>query len=359
MENLTSQRHIQKFKNPGSANPMHRALSILLLQACTLIALHGQSADPPTTQALQPRAIVPGNKTPAAPTSWRQRYELGPGDVINFAIFGHPELARPAYRIAPDGTISYLQAQNIKVAGLTIDEARQAVEKGLAEHFRSPRVIITPMEVGSKRFTILGKVAHKGVVTLERPITLVEAIANAGGLEIGMFEYKLIELADLDHSFITRAGHRLPVDFRRLLHEGKMKFNIEIEPNDFIYIASHISNDYYVIGAVASPGTQGLTDDASVVAAISRRGGFTQHAWTNRVLVVRGSFEKPQTFIIDVKKVLAGKEKDFKLEPKDIVYVADRPWSVAEDVLKGALSAFASSAASNWVNQSVPSILNP
>ena len=77
------------------------------------------------------------------------------------------------------------------------------------------------------------------------------------------------------------------------------------------------------------------------------------------MLVVRGSFEKPQTFIIDVKKVLAGKEKDFKLEPKDIVYVADRPWSVAEDVLKGALSAFASSAASNWVNQSVPSILNP
>ncbi len=338
---------------------MQSAPSIFCLYACMTLMLVGQSTEETSPEATAPRANVPGNKTPATATSWRQRYELGPGDVVNFALYGRPELSRQAFRIAPDGTISYLQAQNIQVAGLTLDEARMAIEKSLSAHFRSPRVIITPQEVGSKRFTILGKVAHTGVVTLERPITLVEAIANAGGLEIGMFEYKLIELADLDRSFISRAGQRLPVDFRRLLHEGEMKFNIEIEPNDFIYVASNISNDYYVIGAVTSPGTQGLTEDASVVAAISRRGGFTERAWTSRVLVVRGSFEQPKTFIINVKKILSGKEKDFKLEPKDIVYVADRPWTVAEDILKAALSAFASSAATNWVNMNATSLVNP
>ncbi len=330
---------------------MQSALFILLFHAFMLVGLHSQSVDPPGSETQTPRSIVPGNKAPASPTSWRKRYELGAGDVVNLALFGRPELARPSYRVAPDGTISYLQAQNIMVAGLTFDEARIAIEQSLTGHFRSPRVIITPQEVGSKRFTILGKVAHKGVVTLERPITLVEAIANAGGLETGMFDYKLIELADLDRSFISRNGQRLPVNFRRLLHEGDMKFNIEIEPNDFIYIASNISNDYYVIGAVASPGIQGLTEDASVVAAISRRGGFTDRAWATHVLVIRGSFEKPETFIIDVKKVLAAKEKDFKLEPKDIVYVADRPWKIAEDVLSAALSAFYSSIATTWVNK--------
>jgi protein involved in polysaccharide export with SLBB domain len=335
---------------------MSVARSIPVFYACLLVMLHGQGGTDPQAPP-PPRTVVPGNKTPAAATSWRTRYELGPGDVVNFALYGRPELYRPAFRVAPDGTVSYLQAQNIHVAGLSLDEARLAIEQGLAAHFRSPRVIITPQEVGSKRFTILGKVAHKGVVTLERPITLVEAIANAGGLETGMFEYKLIELADLDRSFVSRAGQRLPVDFRRLLHEGEMKFNIEIEPNDFIYIASNISNDYYVIGAVASPGTQGLTEDASVVAAISRRGGFTERAWTSRVLVIRGSFDKPQTFVINVKNVLAAKEQDFKLEPKDIVYVADRPWAAAEDVLKAALSAFSSSVASNWVNLNAPVIL--
>jgi polysaccharide export outer membrane protein len=331
---------------------MKHRIASFLTHVCLLAMLHGQ-------ETAAPSASVPGNQAPRSPTSWRSRYELGPGDVINFSLFGRPELDRPGFRIAPDGTVSYLQAQNIKIAGLTLDEARLALEKGLTSNFRSPRVIITPQEVGSKRFTILGKVVNKGVVTLERPITLVEAIANAGGIETGLFEQNTVELADLDRSFISRNGQRLPVDFRRLLHDGDMSRNIEIEPNDFIYVASTISNDYYVLGAVANPGVQGLTPDASVVSAISRRGGLNERAWPDRVLVVRGSFDKPQTFIVSVKDILAAKEKDFKLQPKDIVYIADRPWAVAEDILKLALSAFVTSATSNWVNLNVDPVINP
>ena len=338
---------------------MRRALPILFFHGCTLVLLNGQSGESEAVKAPAPVASVPGNQAPPSPASWRKRYELGPGDVINFSLFGRPELNRPGFRIAPDGTVSYLQAQNIKVSGLSLDEARLAVEKSLSSHFRSPRVIITPQEVGSKRFTVLGKVGHKGVYTLERPITLVEAIANAGGLESGMFEYKIIELADLDRSFIARGGQHLPVDFRRLLHEGDMKFNLEIEPEDFIYIASNITNDYYVLGAVGAPGIQGLTEDASVVAAITLRGGFSERAWLSRVLVIRGSFIKPKTYIIDVQRVLAAKDKDFKLEPKDIVYVADRPWLLAEDVLKDAMAAFTSSASTNWISQHLKPIINP
>lgn len=326
----------------------------LVLWAACLLMMPGQTAEP-----LPSAGSVPGNKAPSSPASWRNRYELGPGDVINFSLFGRPELDRPGFRIAPDGTVSYLQAQNIKVAGMTLDEARIAIESGLASNFKSPRVIITPQEVGSKRFTILGKVINKGVVTLERPITLVEAIANAGGIETGLFEQNTVELADFDRSFISRNGKRLPVDFHKLLHEGDMSRNIEVEPNDFIYIASTISNDYYVLGAVNSPGVQALTPDASVVAAITRRGGMAERAWPDRVLVVRGSFEKPETFVINVKEILAAKQTDFKIQPKDIIYVAEHPWAEAEDILKLALSAFVTSAASNWVNLNVDPIINP
>ena len=72
-----------------------------------------------------------------------------------------------------------------------------------------------------------------------------------------------------------------------------------------------------------------------VVSAISRRGGFGPKAWPDRVLVVRGSLDKPQPIVINVKKVLAGEEKDFKLEPRDIVYISDRPWAKAEEILVG------------------------
>jgi protein involved in polysaccharide export with SLBB domain len=333
---------------------MKFGIILLLFASFATLPMVGQ-----TEESVKPSGAVPGNKAPAGPASWRNRYELGPGDVINFSLFGRPELDRPGFRIAPDGTVSYLQAQNIKVAGLTLDEARLAIENGLTSNFKSPRVIITPQEVGSKRFTILGKVISKGVVTWERPITLVEAIANAGGIETGLFEQNTVELADLDRSFISRNGKRLPVDFHKLLHEGDMSRNIEVEPNDFIYIASTISNDYYVLGAVNSPGVQALTPDASVVAAITRRGGMAERAWTDKVLVVRGSFDKPETFAISVKDILAAKQTDFKIQPKDIIYVAEHPWAEAEDILKLALSAFVTSAASNWVNLNVDPIINP
>ncbi len=329
---------------------MKNFFALLLLPLCLLSPALGEKAD-------QAPETIPGNQAPTAATSWRNRYELGPGDVINFALFGRPELDRPGFRIAPDGTISYLQAQNIQVAGLTLDEARLAIEEGLSSNFRAPRVIITPQEIGSKRFTILGKVINKGVVTLERPMTLVEAIANAGGIETGLFEKNTVELADLDRSFVSRKGKQLPVDFRKLLNEGDMKQNIEIEPNDFIFIASTITNDYYVLGAVVNPGVQGLTPDATVVSAISRRGGLNDRAWSDRVLVVRGSLSKPETFVISLKDVLAAKEKDFKLQPKDIVFVSERPWAGAEDILKLALSAFATSASSTWVNLNVDPVL--
>lgn len=314
----------------------------------------------PATSATSSESTPAKESPPANQKSWRDRYELGAGDVINFSLFGRPELDRPGFRIAPDGTVSYLQAQNVNVNGLTIDESRRKIEQALQGHFKAPRVIITPQEIGSKRFTILGKVTKRGTVTLERPITLVEAIANAGGIETGLFERKTVELADLDRSFISRNGQHLPVDFRKLLNEGDMTHNVQVEPNDFIFVASTISNDYYVIGSVSSPGVQGLTEDASVAAAISRRGGFTDRAWTDRVLVVRGSFTKPETHIVSMKDILSAKAIDFKIQPKDIIYVADHPWAKPEDILKLALAAFATSAASTWTTLNVDPILtNP
>ncbi len=336
---------------------MKRICYLLFLHLTLWLPLDGQEQT--SKQSPPPSEIVTGNKGPTAPVSWRNRYELGPGDVVNFSLFGRPELDRTYFRISPDGTVSFLQAQNIKLTGLTLDEARLVLEKALSSHFRSPRVIITPQEVASKRFTILGKVVIRGVVTLERPITLVEAVANAGGLETGLFESNTVELADLDRSFITRNGKRLTVDFRRLLNDGDMSQNIEIEPNDFIYIASNISNDYYVLGSVANPGVQGLSPDSSVVSAITRRGGFSERAWKDRVLVIRGSVSKPETFIVNVKEILAAKENDFKLQPKDIVFVADTPWSEVQEITKIALSAFVTSATASWVSQNVGPFINP
>lgn len=287
-------------------------------------------------------------------TSWRDEYKLGAGDVVNIRYYGRPELDREGVRIAPDGSLSYLQVNSLAVAGLSLDGARQALETALRAYYRNARLIVTPEELVSKRYVILGKVVDKGIFTLERPLTLLEAIARSRGIETGLYEQNTVELADLERSFIVRGGERLPVDMAALYYEGDLSQNIEIEPDDYIFLASNIANEYYVLGAVRRPGAQGYSAGVTVVGAIARREGFLESAWQKRVLLVRGSLERPEAQIVDVEAILAGQAVDVPIEPGDILYINDRPWYRVEQLLDRALQGFVQSATTTWVSSNVP-----
>lgn len=294
----------------------------------------------------------------AAAVSWRDRYELGAGDILDIRLFGKPTSEREKVAVTPDGKITYLEITNFPVSGLTIDECRNVLEDALRQYHREPKVIMTPRALNSKRYTILGKVKRRGVYPLNRPMTLIEAIARSEGIEIGLFEHRAVELADYERSFIVRGQERLPVDFSKLFLEGDLAQNVDLEPGDYIFLASSVSNDFYVLGAVGAPGFQGFSVGATVVTAIAKRGGFLPTAYREKVLVVRGSLNEPQVHVVNVEAIVNGREKSFKLEPKDIVYVSNRPWAKLEDILDRATLTFMETAASTWTNANIPAIIN-
>ena len=308
---------------------------------------HSQTSSPPAQPVLR---AANSNRTfsavssPTMRANWQKKLTLGPGDVLNFMLFDQPETARTEVTIGPDGRISYLQAVDVLATGLTVDELRTKFDGALARYYRSPRTIITPVQFRSKRYYLLGTVANSGVYQLERPITLIEAIARAGGLQTGVFEQNAVELADLSHSFVIRGGRRLNVDLEALFQQGDLTHNIAIEPDDYVYFPSASANATFVVGAVISEGIVPYTRNSSVISVITARGGYAPKAYQSRVLVVRGSLNKPETFIVDTKAILAGEQPDFKLEPKDIVYVSRRPWARAEEILDTATMAFVQSA---------------
>lgn len=308
---------------------------------------YGQTSSPPAQPVLR---AANSNRTfsavssPTMRAAWQKKLTLGPGDVLNFMLFDQPETARTEVTIGPDGRISFLQAVDVLATGLTVDELRTKFDSALARYYRSPRTIITPVQFRSKRYYLLGTVANSGVYQLERPITLIEAIARAGGLQTGVFEQNAVELADLSHSFVIRGGRRLNVDLEALFQQGDLTQNIAIEPDDYVYFPSANANATFVVGAVVSEGIVPYTRNSSVISVITARGGYVPKAYQSRVLVVRGSLNKPETFIVDTKAILAGEQPDFKLEPKDIVYVSRRPWARAEEILDTATMAFVQSA---------------
>lgn len=279
--------------------------------------------------------------------AWQQHLTVGPGDVLSFSLYGEPIPLEvwPSVVVGPDGRISYLEARDIPAAGLTIDELRTNVESALlnSSNYQSVHVMITPVAFTSKKYYVLGAVIQKGVFTMDRPITVIEAIARAGGLETGVFERNTIELADLSHSFLERNGQRVPIDFEKLFQQGDLSQNVPVEPGDYLYFASSGANEIYVLGQVQSPGTVPFSQGASIIGAITRRGSFTTAAYRQRILIVRGSLTHPQTFVINTADILKGKDSNFRLMPRDIIYVSAKPWQIAEDLLDQGTQAFITS----------------
>jgi protein involved in polysaccharide export with SLBB domain len=276
---------------------------------------------------------------PARRAAWQQKLTLGPGDVLNISLFDRPETARTEVSIAPDGRLSFLRT-NIMAAGLTIDELRGNLDQALRPFYQDPRTIITPAAIHSKKYIVLGSIVNRGVFPFDRPLTLIEAIARSGGLETGVYDQHTVELADLPRSFVVRNGKRVPVDFEKLFARGDLSQNIPLEPDDFLYFASARANEIYVLGEVMRPGIMTFPSKPTALKAIASRGGYTTRAFKSRVLVVRGSLDHPKTFIVDTRAVLSGKEPDFQLQPRDIVYVSSNPWKVAGELVDIAARAF-------------------
>jgi protein involved in polysaccharide export with SLBB domain len=291
---------------------------------------------------------------------WQQRFALGPGDLLNLSLFDQPETARTEVPVGPDGRLTFLQARDVVAAGLTIDELRTRVDEALEPYYQNPRTVITPAVYRSKRYFVLGAVAGRGVYPFDRPLTVIEALARAGGLDTGLYDQRPVELADLPRSFLVRNGQRVPVDFERLFQQGDLSQNVPLEPDDYLYFASADANEIYVFGEVGAPGVVAFAPRTTVIAALTARGGFTPGSFRQRILVIRGSLDHPQTFVVNVSKVLAAKEQDFKLQPRDIIYVSANPWVKVEDLLNTALRAFLQGMIVQWTTMHIgPFITTP
>lgn len=330
---------------------MKRVLPILC-NACFLLAYaivptaraaETGAADPPATQGDPPEAALSASAHPQR-QPWQEHLTLGAGDTLNISLFEKPETLQRDVPIRPDGRLSFLEAQDVAAAGLTIDELRARLDETLGQFYQNPRTIITPVLLRSKKYYVLGAVPRVGVYALERPVTIVEALAHAGGLETGLYtmggQANVVELADLAHSFLERDGKKLPVDFEALFGKGDLSQNVPLAPGDYLYVALASANEIYVLGEVNAPGLAAFLPRTTVIGAISARGGFTVRAFKSRVLVARGSINHPQTFVVDTSAILTGKQPDFKLQAKDIVYVSLSPWVRAEEIIDAASTAF-------------------
>jgi polysaccharide export outer membrane protein len=111
-------------------------------------------------------------------------YVIGSGDLLAVQVFDVQELSREV-RVSQTGTIGIpLIPVRLHVAGLTEIQAQRKIAEvlesnGLVSH---PDVSVTVKDRKSKPITIVGAVGHSMVYQADRQVTLIEVLAEAGGI---------------------------------------------------------------------------------------------------------------------------------------------------------------------------------
>jgi protein involved in polysaccharide export with SLBB domain len=281
-------------------------------------------------------------------------FRLGPGDVLEIEVMGDPS-TKASVTVGPDGRIYYYLLSGMDVWGLTLSEAREHLGSELQKYVREkPVVSLSLKTVASQKVWLLGRVNLPGVYTLNGPTTLLDAIAQSGGMSsaaafsslaaslgLNSATSSVPEAADLSRSFLIRNGQIVRVDFQRLLRDGDLSQNVYLQADDFIFLPSATVPQVHVLGAVAHPQSQKLAGPLSVVQAIALSGGSTPEALLTNVAVLRGSFTHPQIAVLSVSDVLRGRARDMRLEEGDIVFVPTAPMTTLERYANLILDTFA------------------
>ena len=157
-------------------------------------------------------------------------YKIGAGDVLTINVWREPNLSGD-FGVRPDGKITFPLVNDIKAEGLTPFELKQLLEKKLKQFIATPVVTVIVKEVNSKNVYVLGKVNTPGKYPLNGPKTVLQALAEAGGLA---------EWAKADEIVILRKenGKQIKIDFDYDdVSRGKhLEQNILLKPGDTIVV---------------------------------------------------------------------------------------------------------------------------
>lgn len=251
---------------------------------------------------------------------------IGPGDLVSVSVLQVPELNQRA-RVTDSGELSLTLGGKVKVEGLTPEQGARAIEQALVkgEFLVGPTVTLTIDQYATQNVSIMGEVKLPGSYPIFTSRSVIEVLAQAGGVT---------SFADRR---ITIESHRTRQRFYYYLSNNAdqaLQTQVMVFPGDKIIVPR--VDVVYVLGDVARPGGfPKSTNDSrlTVLQAVSLAGGTPPNAAPSHTRLIRkhldGTYEEIHVPLSDMQK---GKKPDMAMEADDILYV---PFSYARNVAVG------------------------
>ncbi len=177
----------------------------------------GHAQEPPPDSPVPMAPSGPG----AAGTS-AANVVLRPGDVLSVRVWPNTEFSGD-FAIEESGNIYLPFLQEVRAAGVSINELRRELRSGYSEAMQNPVVTITPQY----RVTVTGEVQRPGVYSVTPTHSLFDVIGMAGGFR---------GTANQERVRVVREGETVEYDALRALETGEGLYAVELRSGDHIVI---------------------------------------------------------------------------------------------------------------------------
>lgn len=234
---------------------------------------------------------------------------LGAGDVVTINVLGRPELTATV-DVTGAGAINVPLAGDVPVAGLSTSEAAARVEDALrrGEFVINPQVTLTTTETRSQQVSVLGEVNQPGRFKIETRTTVMDGLAQAGGISATGMNFAYI---------LRREGGvvaRYEMDIDALIEAGVGQQYFELQPGDTVIVPK--AELFYIYGEVRAPNSYRLKPGMGVIQALSLAGGLTDKGSDRRIEIRRrGADGGLHTFAVNLSD---------PIYPEDVIYVKER-----------------------------------
>ncbi|MEM7309048.1 MAG: polysaccharide biosynthesis/export family protein [Planctomycetota bacterium] len=267
-------------------------------------------------------------------------YRIGPGDGIRVTVVGQPDVTGQ-HVVGPDGSVSVPLAGTVALRGDTRDRAAERIGDRLQTFFLEPlRVTVEVTDYRNNKAYVLGRVERPGVVDLTGAGTLLQVLAEAGGLPVREYRSFLARCA-----IIRGRNQILWIDLIDLLQGGNVSLNVPLRNGDVVFIPDSEDATVFVMGEVAAPGAVPIKVRLDLVQALAQAGGPTEDAELESVFLIRpnGADGFGAPIRIDFKALIETGDfrENVELKAGDILFVARNGMGDVNYVLRKLQPSFA------------------
>jgi polysaccharide biosynthesis/export protein len=202
---------------------IQKNLLIFALSFSGLVGHFGQAQGDATRRSTEGLARV------AAPAAAPESYVIGASDVLTITVWKEPTLSGTIL-VRPDGMISLALLGDVRAAGMTPLQLADQISTRLKKYIQDPNVSVVISQIHSRVVYLLGEVVKRGAVEMTPGMTLLEALASAGGLT---------DFANSKRMYVLRnesgSQRKIPVNYKKAL-KGEQSFNLGLKPGDTIVV---------------------------------------------------------------------------------------------------------------------------